>query len=320
MSDQVKIVVADDSALYRGLITETLKQKGHEVRVASNGRQAVELVSEYRPAVLITDWEMPDMNGIELSQLIRKDPQLFVYIILLTANSDKEQVIEGLQSGADDYLTKPFHPGELIARVAVGLRMAELTREIQQKNKLLEELSLTDPLTELPNRRAFEQWATRELRGAVRHEFGFWLVMADLDKFKSINDTYGHAAGDEVLKRFSRVLRQNTRASNICARLGGEEFVLVLSHIDKQGVSVALERIRGGLAQEHFGFAPSLTVTASFGVAGFNNGVPAELDRLLSRADTALYRAKQQGRNRFEFSENASTLSSRDLGAAGTSL
>jgi two-component system, cell cycle response regulator len=307
VSDHVKVVVADDSALYRRLIRDTLEDKGHDVRIATNGHEAVELVSDCRPAVLITDWEMPDMNGIELSKMIRKDTQSFVYIILLTGNSDKEQVVEGLQSGADDYLTKPFHPGELVARVAVGIRMAELTREIQQKNKLLEELSLTDPLTGLPNRRAFEQWATRELSGAVRHQFGFWLVMADLDKFKSINDVYGHAAGDEVLRRFSAVLRQNTRASNICARLGGEEFVLVLSHIDKPGVGMALERLRHMLAQEHFGFAPSLSVTASFGVAGLTDAGSTELAGLLSQADAALYLAKQQGRNRFEFAENAST-------------
>jgi len=302
----VKIVVADDSALYRRLIRDTLKDKGHEVRVATNGHEAVELVSECRPAVLITDWEMPDINGIELSKIVREDTQSFVYIILLTGNSDKEQVVEGLQSGADDYLTKPFHPGELVARVAVGLRMAELTREIQEKNRLLEELSLTDPLTGLPNRRAFEQWATRELSSALRHQFCFWLVMADLDKFKSINDTYGHAAGDDVLRRFSAVLRQNTRASNICARLGGEEFVLVLSHIDKPGVGMALERLRHMLAQEYFGFAPSLSVTASFGVAGLTDAGSTELAGLLSQADAALYLAKQQGRNRFEFAENAS--------------
>ena len=143
-----------------------------------------------------------------------------MYIVLLTGNSDKRQVVEGLQSGADDYLTKPFHPGELVARVAVGLRMSELTREIQEKNKLLEQLSLTDPLTGLPNRRAFEQWSARDLKGAIRHGFGFWVAMADLDRFKSVNDNYGHAAGDEVLKRFGAVLRENTRASNVCARLG----------------------------------------------------------------------------------------------------
>jgi len=249
---------------------------------------------------------MPDMNGIELSKTIRQARDSFVYIILLTANSDKEQVVEGLQSGADDYLTKPFHPGELLARVAVGLRMAELTREIQEKNKLLEELSLTDPLTGLANRRAFEQWANREYSGAVRHRFGFWLVMADLDKFKSINDNHGHAAGDEVLKRFAVVLRGNTRASNICARLGGEEFVIGLSHIDAPGVSILIERLRSTFAGERFGFAPELRVTASFGVAGLIEGEATDLSDLVSRADAALYFAKQQGRNRVEFKKQPS--------------
>lgn len=131
--------------------------------------------------------------------------------------------------------------------------------------------------------------------------------MVDLDKFKSINDTYGHAAGDDVLRRFSAVLRQNTRASNICARLGGEEFVLAFSHIDKRGVSVAIERLRSAFAAEHFGFAPSLSVTASFGVAGLTVVGSTELAGLLSQADAALYLAKQQGRNRFQFAENAST-------------
>jgi len=299
-----QIVVADDSPVYRSLVRDTLATNGHDVRVAANGSEAVELVIRHRPAVVVSDWEMPDLNGIELSKIIRQHSSLNVHIILLTANSNKEQVIEGLQSGADDYLTKPFHPGELLARVAVGLRISELTREIQAKNRLLEELSLTDPLTGLPNRRALEQWATRELKGAIRHGFGFWLVMADLDRFKVVNDTYGHAAGDEVLKRFSAVLRENTRSSNICARFGGEEFVVALSHLDRSGVGIAIERLRFGLQTARFPFAPLLSVTASFGIAGLDSGKTSDLDELLSRADAALYRAKQQGRNRIEFVEN----------------
>jgi len=296
-----QIIVADDSPVYRALVRDTLAQQGHDVIVASNGREAVKLASEYRPQVLVTDWEMPDLNGIELSRIVRQDPNSFIYIILLTANSDKEQVVEGLQSGADDYLTKPFHPGELVARVSVGLRISELTREIQCKNKLLEELSLTDPLTGLPNRRAFEQWATRELKGAIRHGFGFWIVMADLDRFKSVNDNYGHAAGDEVLKLFSSILRENTRSSNMCARFGGEEFVLALSHLDRSGVGIAIERLRSSLEAARFSFAPLLSVTASFGIAGFAGDKRTEFEELLPRADAALYRAKKQGRNRIEF-------------------
>lgn len=296
-----KIVVADDSAIYRKLVQNTLASKGFEIFVASDGREAFDLVARHKPAVVITDWEMPDLTGLDLCSQIRKSSDSFTYIILLTSNSQKDQIIEGLQSGADDYLTKPFHEGELLARVAVGRRLADLHREIQSKNALLEELSLTDPLTGLPNRRALEQWAPRELKAAARHGFPFWVAVADLDRFKSINDTYGHAAGDLVLKSFGAILKRHTRSSNICARIGGEEFVFALSHVDQSGVLVAVERLRNGIAQERFAFAPSISVTASFGIAGFQTKAAIEFEDLLQRADSALYAAKNGGRNRIEF-------------------
>jgi diguanylate cyclase (GGDEF)-like protein len=150
---------------------------------------------------------MPDISGIELCRRLRQDfRQYYAYIIILTGHTDKEEIIEGLASGADDYLTKPFYPGELRARVEVGRRIVELHREIEAKNRLLEELSLTDSLTGLPNRRAIELWASRQLSAAARHDFPIWLVMADLDFFKKVNDTYGHNAGDAVLKGFAEIL------------------------------------------------------------------------------------------------------------------
>jgi PleD family two-component response regulator len=135
---------------------------------------------------------------------------------------DKEQVIDGLAAGADDYLTKPFHWGELVARVEVGRRIVELHREIQAKNKLLEEMALTDNLTGSPNRRALEVWASRQLSAAARHDCSIWAVIADLDLFKRVNDTFGHDAGDTVLKTFAEILKENTRQSNICALVGVE--------------------------------------------------------------------------------------------------
>lgn len=296
-----KIVVADDSAIYRKLLQNTLASKGYEILVARDGREALGLVGLHNPAVVITDWEMPDVTGLELCKRIRKTFNSFTYIILLTGNNHKDQIIEGLQTGADDYLTKPFHVGELLARVAVGQRLADLHREIQSKNKLLEELSLTDPLTGLPNRRALEEWAPRELRAAARHDFPFWVTLIDIDRFKSVNDTYGHAAGDLVIKIFATILKRHTRASNICARIGGEEFVFALSHVDQAGVLTAVERLRNGLAQERFIFAPSIEITASFGVAGFHSKATIEFEKLLQRADAALYAAKNGGRNRIEF-------------------
>jgi len=253
--EKLKIVVADDSAVYRKLVEDTLAQEEYAVVSAKNGREAVGLLAEYHPAVVITDWEMPDLTGIELCGQIRRNPNSYTYVILLTSNTEKDQIIKGLAAGADDYLTKPFHPGELLARVAVGRRIAELHQEIQTKNRQLEELALTDPLTGLPNRRAIEHWAARELKGAARHGFPFWIVMADLDRFKSVNDSYGHEAGDIVLKKFAEVLRANTRSSNMCGRIGGEEFVIALAHIARKDVQTAIERIRRQFESERFTFS-----------------------------------------------------------------
>ena len=163
-------------------------------------------------------------------------------------------VVKGLSAGADDYLTKPFHRDELLARVQVGRRLVDLHRQIEVKNRLLEELALTDALTGLPNRRAIEEWASRQLRGAARHGFPFWVVMIDLDHFKDVNDMYGHDAGDTVLKRFAEILKANTRLSNISGRVGGEEFLQVLTHTDEQAVKIAVERVRKQFEAERFSF------------------------------------------------------------------
>jgi len=261
---EFKILVADDSLLYRKLVEETLAHEQYAVCFAKNGREASDVLEEHRPALVITDWEMPDSTGIELCGQIRSDQGSYTYIILLTSNTDKDQIIRGLAAGADDYLTKPFHSGELLARVDVGRRIVELHREIQGKNRLLQELALTDPLTGLPNRRAIEEWAVRQLSGAVRHGFPLWVVMADLDSFKSVNDTYGHEAGDVVLKKFADLLRANPRSSNICGRIGGEEFVVVLTHVQKPNIQIVVDRIRHQLEAEEFMFGGSvLAVTAS---------------------------------------------------------
>src|SRR6266853_5107882 len=300
-TQEFKILVADDSPLYRKLVEETLGREQYVICFAKNGRQASDLLAEHHPALVITDWEMPDLTGIELCGQIRSDRSSYTYIILLTSNTDKDQIIKGLAAGADDYLTKPFHSGELLARVAVGRRIVELHREIQAKNRLLEELALTDSLTSLPNRRAIEDWAVRQLSGATRHGFPFWVVMADLDSFKSVNDAYGHEAGDIVLKRFADLLKGNTRASDICGRIGGEEFVVVITHVEKPNVQIAIDRIRRELEAERFNFEGCvLGITASFGVSGFQRGAVPNFSQVLREADTALYAAKRAGRNRIE--------------------
>jgi two-component system, cell cycle response regulator len=303
---ELKILVVDDSPIYRKLVEQSLSQEPCTVLFAKNGRQALDLFAEHRPALIITDWTMPDISGLELCRRLRTEVQTFyVYVILLTGNTDKEEVIEGLAAGADDYLTKPFHPGELHARVKVGRRIADLHHQLQAKNRQLEEMALTDPLTGLPNRRAIDVWATHELSAAARHDFPVWVAMADLDNFKSINDTHGHDAGDIVLKSFAKVLKSNTRQSNICGRLGGEEFLVVITHVEeKENVAIAIARIREEFASQTFTAAShTFEATMSFGIAGFRGTAAPNFWNLVARADAALYLAKRKGRNRVEFAD-----------------
>jgi diguanylate cyclase (GGDEF)-like protein len=302
-SQRFQVLAVDDSPIYRKLVEQSLSAERYAVLFAKNGREALDLFVKHQPALVITDWNMPDMGGLELCKNIRHDfPDCYCHLILLTGNSEKEQVVEGLAAGADDYLTKPFHSGELVARVEVGRRIVDLHRQIQAKTRLLEEMALTDALTGLPNRRAINLWASRQLSAAARHDFPFWAVMADLDFFKKVNDTYGHEAGDTALKTFAEILTAHTRHSDMCARLGGEEFLVMMTHADREGAKTAVERIRKQFENTKFTFGNhTITATASFGIAGFRGTKPPEWNGLVARADAALYKAKGNGRNRIEF-------------------
>ncbi|HKV23363.1 MAG TPA: diguanylate cyclase [Candidatus Acidoferrum sp.] len=299
-----KVLVADDSLVYRKLVEQTLSEEPCSVLFAKTGREAMNIFAEHRPSLVITDRLMPDFSGIELCRYIRKNfKETYTYIIILTGMTEKSEIVHGLMAGADDYLTKPFDQGELLARAGVGRRVIDLHRQLEAKNRLMEELALTDAVTNLPNRRALEESVARQLSGAVRYGFGFWIVVADLDHFKAVNDTYGHEAGDAVLRKVADVLKSHSRKSDICGRLGGEEFLFSLSHITEQNVRLVIDRIRADLEATKFTIpGNSLTVTASFGAAGFDgdrNRAPS-LRQLISRADAALYSAKRQGRNRVE--------------------
>jgi two-component system, cell cycle response regulator len=297
-----KVLVADDSRIYRKLVEDTLSEKQYALLFAKSGREAIDLFSEHQPSLVITDWMMPDLSGIELCEHIRNHSrQTYTYLIILTGITEKNKLVKGLAAGADDFLTKPFHSEELLARVGVGRRIVELHRQLAAKNLLLEELARTDSLTGLPNRRAIEDWATRQLSGAARYGFSFLVVLADLDHFKSVNDTHGHDAGDRVLKKFAEILKANSRRSDICGRIGGEEFLFILTHTTQENARIVIERIRAELEATKFDFdGGSLTVTASFGLAGFEGTQTADFNRLVAQADVALYAAKRTGRNRIE--------------------
>jgi two-component system, cell cycle response regulator len=310
LTGALKVLIADDSAVYRKLVEQTLEPESCTVLVARDGREAMDIIGREHPSLIITDWVMPDLTGIELCRRIRENAGPgYAYVILLTSNVEKVNVVRGLTAGADDYLTKPFDQGELLARVRVGTRLIDLHRQVEAKNRLLEELAMTDSLTTLPNRRAVEAWAGRQLSGAARHGFTLWAVLMDIDHFKSVNDTYGHEAGDTVLKRFAEIIRRNTRYSDISGRIGGEEFLQVLTHSNEKGVSILVERMREQFAAEQFDFGTGpVTVTASFGAAGFEGKIAPEFSTLVARADAALYRAKKLGRNRIEIETLQKTL------------
>jgi diguanylate cyclase (GGDEF)-like protein len=300
---EFQTLVVDDSAVSLKVLEHTLSKVFERVHLARNGREAIAIFERERPALVITDCVMPDVGGFELCQRIRAAQSSYVYIIMVTSMSETENVVKGLAAGADDYLTKPFHTEELLARVKVGMRLIDLYRQLEEKNRLLEHFALTDPLTGLPNRRAIEAWAAHELPAAARHGFSFWVVLVDLDHFKRVNDLYGHEAGDTVLKALGEVLKSTTRSSDISGRIGGEEFLHVITHADEEHLPMIVERTRTKLAARNFSFGgEEVTVTASFGVAGVRRGdAMPTFSELVNRADRALYRAKQGGRNRVEF-------------------
>jgi two-component system, cell cycle response regulator len=307
-NNNCKVLVVDDSPVSRKLVELPLAQEQYKLIFAKTGQEALRLCEVHRPDLVILDWMMPDLTGEELCRQIRSSSRnSYIYIIVLTGSTDKECLVEALDAGADDHLTKPFHRGELLARVAVGIRTIELHRQILTKNMLLEKLALTDGLTGLPNRRAIENWAAGQQSGAARYGFSFWVVLADLDHFKQVNDSFGHDAGDMVLQKFSKILRANTRRSDLCGRFGGEEFLMVLTHTTKENALAVIERIRSELETTPFTFGGcTVSVTASFGLAGFEGHQKASIfSNLQALADEALYAAKRAGRNRVELAAAA---------------
>jgi len=294
-----EVLVVDDSPVYRKLVEQVLASEAYSLLFAGDGAQAMKLYEEHSPCLVITDWMLPDFSGFELCQRIRSDgTRPYTYIIVMTSNTEKCNVVKGLQAGADDYLTKPFDSGEMVARIGVGRRIIDLNRELAAKSQRLEEAARTDPLTGLPNRRAIEEWASKQLRGATRHGFPLWVAVGDIDSFKTINDSFGHDAGDIVLKTFADLLRKNTRASDICGRLGGDEFLLVLTHVERAHVQATVNRFREQFASLSFPLqGQSVRVTASFGVAGVENKDVEGFGSLLRKADQMLYEAKRAGRN-----------------------
>ena len=308
----MKILVAEDDAVSRTILQRAVQRLGHEVLAAEDGRRAWALYSEETDVdVIISDWMMPDVDGLELCRRVRtaeRDGQNldYTYFIFLTALGDREHLLQGLEAGADDYLSKPLDRDELGMRLTSALRVTDLhrrlafqNRELEELNRMLFEQSRKDALTSLGNRlRLREDLAV--LRGrAERYGHRYAVVLCDVDNFKAYNDRHGHLAGDDVLRRVANALSSNLRDGDTAYRYGGEEFLLVLPEQTVEAATSIADRLRRAiedLAVPHEANPPNGTVTISAGVAVlYPQGDP---DSLLKQADAALSAAKKDGRNR----------------------
>ena len=297
------ILIADDSIVSRHLLEATLQKWGYQVVVACDGAEALEVLErDDAPALVILDWMMPGMTGPEVCRRIRKRArEPYTYILLLTSRSQKEDLIEGMEAGADDYITKPFDQHELQVRLRAGTRLVDLQAELLSAREALREQATRDSLTRLWNRSSILEILGRELARGEREGRPVGVVMADLDYFKSINDTYGHQAGDAVLREAARRLQTSVRQYDAIGRYGGEEFVIVLPGCDQQTTLAQAERLRKQLCGVEMSLhETSILVTASFGVTTAVPGQPWIEEALIRRADEALYLAKKLGRNRVE--------------------
>ena len=298
------ILLAEDDPVTRMLMTRFLKKAGYEVDAVADGAEALDKMTKRYYPILVTDWEMPGMDGVALCRAVR-NMQLdgYVYALLLTARDAKEHIIAGLEAGADDYLVKPVHEAELIARLNAGRRILALEHSLRAANQRNRILSITDALTGAYNRRYLMEQLPREVERCRRYAYPLSVIMCDIDHFKRINDERGHAAGDDVLQQFAaRVQRFIRSNSDWIARYGGEEFLMVLPETEfTAGIFVA-EKIRALVRATPFATRTGETeVTASFGVASTGVTGPdlvLKVEALIKAADQCLYRSKAEGRNR----------------------
>jgi two-component system cell cycle response regulator len=299
--DTALILVVDDNPDNLEIIATRLRYRGYEVVTAERGDQAIQQVHEHKPHLMLLDIMMPDLDGYEVARRIRADDDIpYLPIIVVTARDSTEDKVTGLDAGADDYLTKPINFPELEARVRSMLRIKRLQDQLEEKNRELEHLSISDGLTGLYNHRHLHELLQDEFERSRRTEEPVSVVMFDLDRFKQVNDTFGHQAGDRVLRELADILRETAREIDQLGRYGGEEFLAILPDSDPDAGVTFAERVRETVEGQKFDIRTDspLDMTISAGVATYPHDDPEGPRRLVHYADQALYSAKNSGRNR----------------------
>jgi diguanylate cyclase (GGDEF)-like protein len=298
-----QILIVEDDHLSRSLLELYLEEEGYTFVSVNNGREALDLFNKHHFPIIITDWIMPEMDGTALCRAIRNMVgDRYTFIILLTSQNSAESLIEGLEAGADDYIIKPINPAELRVRLKGCRRILDLENSLKQSMKEIRDISIHDPLTGAFNRGYLDQQLEHEIGRAYRYQHHISLILCDLDHFKLVNDTYGHQAGDEVLKRCVQNISQSIRRQiDWVARYGGEEFIIALPETDAEGCSIVAERMRERIALSPDGLEPStIKISASFGTVTLipdSQAVRVTVADLIQRADICLYQAKHAGRN-----------------------
>ncbi|MGB6432046.1 MAG: diguanylate cyclase [Candidatus Acidiferrales bacterium] len=299
----MKILVADDDAVSRQLAVRLLRKWSYDVVTAADGQAALEILrARDAPRLALLDWMMPLVDGPEVCRALRLEPlAAYVYVVLLTSKSDKRHVVEGLESGADDYLTKPFNSDELRARLRAGTRVLELEDNLVKAREVLRFKASHDALTGVWNRGAILELLQREVWRTAREGGSLAVLLADLDHFKIVNDTLGHLSGDDVLRETARRITQAVRAYDLVGRYGGEEFLILLPGCDRAAAEERAVRMASAVAGDPIETSTGqMRMTLSVGAISTVDAPGSDPTALLRAADAALYRAKERGRNRVE--------------------
>jgi two-component system, cell cycle response regulator len=301
-ADGCTVLIADDDDIVCAHLAELISAAGYSVRLASTGVEALQVLDSEPVHIVISDWEMPDMDGLELCRRIRSRPtEIYTYVVMLTIRRSHDDVVAGLTAGADDYVIKGAEVAELLARVHVGRRIVTLERSLREATRESQRLAMTDALTGALNRRYLMTNLPREIEHSRRHGHPVSLLVCDLDHFKRINDQFGHKAGDQVLEDFRARCSATIRAADWIARTGGEEFVIVLPETDLHGAAAVAESVRQAVcAHPVAAIAGAIPMTVSIGYSGLCGDQDFAMwqgEDLLRAADKQLYVAKSAGRN-----------------------